>query len=182
MCNEYGGKYAEDMGRRPIIGVMGAGESARQEDVEMAFQLGELIAKEGWILLSGGRKQGVMDAVNKGAKKANGLTIGILPTKERNMISDAVHIPVITDMGSARNNINILSSDVVIACGYGGAGTASEIALAIKSKKSVVLLNPSKQCAEFFLEIGEGFISVTHGTEEAILSVKKLLTSVLQSS
>ena len=54
---------------------------------------------------------------SKGARVAKGLTIGILPTKDRAFISEAVDIPIITDMGSARNNINVLSSDVVIACG-----------------------------------------------------------------
>jgi uncharacterized protein (TIGR00725 family) len=56
---------------------------------------------------------------SKGAREAKGLTIGILPTKDRASISEAVDIPIITDMGSARNNINVLSSDAVIACGVG---------------------------------------------------------------
>jgi len=50
---------------------------------------------------------------------------------------------------NARNNINVLSSDVVIACGM-GAGTASEIALALKGNKKVILLNDNEESKCFF--------------------------------
>jgi uncharacterized protein (TIGR00725 family) len=67
---------------RVIVSVMGPGENAGACEVETAFTLGKLIAKEGWVLLSGGREPGVMDAASRGAKSASGLTIGILPTKD----------------------------------------------------------------------------------------------------
>ena len=47
-------------------------------------------------------------------------------------MSEAVDLPIVTDLGNARNNINVLSSNVVIACGM-GLGTASEVALALKN-------------------------------------------------
>ncbi len=120
--------------RQIIIGVMGSGEKATATDIKNAYKLGDLIAQRRWTLLTGGRNVGVMDAVNKGAKSANGLTIGILPRENQKDISEAVDIAIFTDMGNARNNINVLSSDVVIACGM-GAGTASEVALALKANK-----------------------------------------------
>ncbi|MGD9306411.1 MAG: hypothetical protein PVF79_19225 [Desulfobacterales bacterium] len=43
-------------------------------------------------------------------------------------------------MGNARNCINVLSSHVVVAC-PGGAGTISEIALALKNDRPVILMN-----------------------------------------
>src|SRR6185503_1104713 len=120
------------MKRAAVVGVMGAGDGARAEDLKTAFQLGKAVAENGWVLLSGGRNAGVMDAVNKGAKSAGGLTVGIVPEANKNSLSDAVDVGIVSGMGSARNYINVLSSDVVIACGHGGAGTASEIALALK--------------------------------------------------
>ena len=42
-------------------------------------------------------------------------------------------------MGDARNAVNVLASHVVIAL-PGGAGTISEVALALKSGRSVVAL------------------------------------------
>ena len=107
---------------KPVVGVMGSGKSDRPQDTVTAFELGKAIAENGWILLSGGRKSGVMEAVNEGAKSVAGaaLTIGIVPDSDKRQLSDYVDVGIVTGMGSARNNINILSSDVVIACGYGG--------------------------------------------------------------
>jgi uncharacterized protein (TIGR00725 family) len=171
------GSEATEM-RRFVIGVVGAGDGARQSDVGLAFELGKLIAHEGWVLLSGGRNNGVMDAVNKGAREAKGLTIGILPTKDRAFISEAVDIPIITDMGSARNNINVLSSDVVIACGVGGAGTASEIALALKAKKPVILLNESDESRAFFKKIGGPVIQEVVTAQQAIEIAKAIVSKL----
>jgi uncharacterized protein (TIGR00725 family) len=137
--------------KKIIVGVMGSGAEATPNDLKNAYELGKLIAHEGWVLLTGGRNVGVMDAASQGAKAANGLTIGILPTDDTNAISEAVDIAIMTDMGNARNNINVLSSNVVIACGI-GAGTVSEIALALKANKKVILLNDSKEAQAFFHE------------------------------
>lgn len=160
--------------RKPIIGVMGPGDKAREEDKKAAFALGALIAKEGWILLSGGRNQGVMDASCKGAKSEGGTVLGILPSKDNSLTSDAVDIPVLTGMGSARNYINILTSNVIIACGM-GAGTASEISLALKSKKHVVLLNSSAEAVNFFQNLAPDLVSVASSPEDAIALTQKLL-------
>src|SRR4030067_551009 len=53
--------------RRPIIGVMG-GSRVSPDVANMAFELGALIAAQGWILLNGGRDLGVMRASAEGAK------------------------------------------------------------------------------------------------------------------
>lgn len=161
--------------KRIVIGVMGPGDDATAEEIRLAEELGFLIAQEGWVTLSGGRNAGVMDAVNRGAKRADGLTIGILPTKEKEKTSLCVDIPVVTDMGSARNNINVLSSDVVVACGM-GRGTASEVALALKANKAVVLLAASSSSRAFFLEIGGRLVSIVESPTQAIEVCRDLLT------
>lgn len=137
--------------RRPVIGVMGAGDADRAT-VAAARRLGRLLAEAGWIVLSGGRPAGVMDAVSEGAKEVPGsLTIGILPcAPEDGEVSAHVDVAIFTDMGQARNVVNVLSSDVVVACGVGGPGTASEVALALKTARRTILLNPSNAAAEFF--------------------------------
>lgn len=153
--------------RRIVIGVMGPGPGATERDLSNAFELGKLIAQRGWVLLSGGRREGVMDAVNKGAKSADGLTIGIIPTIDNDDTSDSVDISIITNMGSARNNINVLSSAVVIACGM-GSGTASEIALALKQKKNVILLTEQQSARDFFTELGKERVHLAATPQEAI--------------
>jgi uncharacterized protein (TIGR00725 family) len=127
------------MKRPVIIGVMGGGAAARA-DAKAAYHLGELIAQNGWVLLNGGRSSGIMDASAKGARDKGGLTIGILPDENPQKMSRYIDIPIITGMGSARNCINVLTSDIVVAC-HGGPGTLSEVALALKHNKAVILLN-----------------------------------------
>lgn len=162
--------------KKIIIGVMGPGTEATANDLKNAYELGKLIADQGWVLLTGGRNVGVMDAANQGAKAAHGLTIGILPNDDTNAISDAVDIAIMTDMGNARNNINVLSSNVVIACGM-GAGTASEIALALKAKKKVILLNESKEAQDFFTKLSSENIYIVDSFSDAIATAKTILNS-----
>lgn len=165
--------------RQIIIGVMGSGEKATATDIKNAYKLGDLIAQRRWTLLTGGRNVGVMDAVNKGAKSANGLTIGILPRENQKDISEAVDIAIFTDMGNARNNINVLSSDVVIACGM-GAGTASEVALALKANKQVILLNDDDESKMFFKKLSPTNVYVVESVSQAIATVEKILNNHLQ--
>ncbi|MBD2244537.1 cytochrome [Nostoc sp. FACHB-888] len=160
--------------RKIIIGVMGPGENATANDLQNAYTLGQLIAKQGWILLTGGKNVGVMDTVSKGAKSGNGLTIGILSSDNQESISSSVDIAIFTDMGNARNNINVLSSDVVIACGM-GAGTASEIALALKASKQVILLTNDEESKVFFKKLSPENVYIVEGADQAIATTKTIL-------
>jgi uncharacterized protein (TIGR00725 family) len=159
---------------RTVVGVMGQGEEASAEVVKTAFELGRQIAQEGWVLLTGGRDVGVMDAATRGAKEAQGLTVGILPTADARGASEAVDIPIITGMGQARNNINVLSSKVVFACGM-GAGTASEIALALKAGKKVILLCCNHESEAFFKSLGRENVFIAQQLDEAVAIAKSLL-------
>ncbi len=127
--------------RRPVIGVMGAGVPSAG-CLGAARQLGRTVAERGWILLTGGRPEGVMAAACAGAKEITGsLTLGILPGVSGE--GPDVDIAVFTGMGEARNVVNVLTSDVVVACGVEGPVTISEIALALKADKPVILMAAS---------------------------------------
>ncbi len=119
---------------------MGGGEIVNAGDYEDARCLGGLIAKEGWILLNGGRASGIMEASARGAKENAGLTIGILPGDNPEWASEYIDIPILTGIGFARNYINVLTSEVVVAL-PGKTGTISEIALALNIGKKVISLN-----------------------------------------
>lgn len=134
---------------KTVIGVMGPGAGALPEDCQNALLLGRRIAEAGWVLLTGGRGEGVMDAASRGAQEAGGLVVGVLPGGDRTAMSEAVDISIVTGMGHGRNVINILSSAVVIACGM-GLGTASEVSLALKTGKPVILLSSSDAAYRFF--------------------------------
>ena len=160
--------------RRPVIGVMGRGEGAGARDVQLAEELGEQIAREGWILLSGGRAAGIMGAANRGAKRVPGsLTLGVLPTASGGVSGD-VDVAIFTGMGDARNVVNVLSSDVVVVCGDPGPGTASEAALAIKAKKPVVLLAPTGEARRFFESLSP-LVTSTDAPQAAVRIIRAQL-------
>jgi uncharacterized protein (TIGR00725 family) len=154
-----------------VIGVMGAGE-AGPPTLEAARLLGRLLAQAGWIVLSGGRPAGVMDAVSAGAKEVPGsLTVGILPTGPDGPVSAHVDIAVFTDMGDARNVINVLTSDVVVACGVGGPGTASEVALSLKAGRPTILMGASPEVVRFYRGLTQGERLYEAGTPEAAIAL-----------
>ena len=159
---------------KQIIGIMGPGESATASDNNLAFDVGAAIASRGWIVLTGGRNIGVMDAALKGAKSTGGTTVGVLPSDDYRGASEAVDIPIVTGMGQARNAINILSSSVVIAIGL-GAGTLSEIALALKSGRPVILMNTDPKLPRLFPEFSNRlFIAQT--SLDALTMLDQLLS------
>lgn len=161
--------------RHTIIGVMGPGEGATGEDCNVAATLGELIAKEGWVLLTGGRSVGVMEAATSAASAAGGLTIGVLPGSDYTNASTSLRIAVLTGMGEARNNINVLTSDIVIACGM-NSGTASEAALTIKARRPLILLNQDHITVSFFRRLNEN-VRVAANVQEAIRIARELLST-----
>ena len=63
--------------RKFVVGVMGPGKECPEDISRAAYELGASLAKEGWVVLSGGRDMGVMDSVSRGAKEAGGTTIGV---------------------------------------------------------------------------------------------------------
>ena len=153
---------------------MGPGDMPSKEDLESAFQLGKMIAHRDWVLLTGGRNAGVMDAASKGASEHGGLVIGILPDEDRSRMSSYVDIPIVTGVGSARNNINILTSDVIIACGT-GAGTFSEIMLALKAGKHVIVLNQSDEAISFLQSLESDLLHEASDVSEVIKLVERVL-------
>jgi uncharacterized protein (TIGR00725 family) len=154
-----------------VIGVMGA-NSPSPGAVAMARELGQRIAEAGWVLLTGGRPNGVMEAANAGAKAVPGsLTLGILPTGPDGPVSAAVDVAVFTGLGDARNAINVLSSDVVIACGVEGPGTASEVALALKARRPTVLLAVAPAASAFYQSVAPPGLLHEVATPEAAVTL-----------
>jgi uncharacterized protein (TIGR00725 family) len=141
------------MRARAIIGVMGSGTEAH---AARAAPLGRWIAAQGFHLLCGGGK-GVMASVAQAFAETEpraGLVIGVLPAQANDALcrppegypNPSVEIAIRTHLAltgargteaGSRNHINVLSADVVVAL-PGGAGTSSEVALAIAYRRPVV--------------------------------------------
>ena len=128
----------DEMAVKKIIGVMGPGLDATEEDLVNSYEIGKYAAQNNYVTLTGGIATGVMNEALRGAKEYGGLTIGILPNHDKSTASKYLDIPICTDMGQARNYINILSSDIIVACGI-SSGTSSEISLALRMGKLVIL-------------------------------------------
>ena len=162
------------MPRRSVIGVVGTGREA-EPAVSHARELGRLIAKRGWVMITGGRNAGVMNAASDGAKEVGGgLAIAILPSAEIE-VSRAADVAVVTGMGEARNNVIVLSADVVIACGVDDAGTASEVSLALKAGKPVILVTGGDAAERFFSGIGGEKIHIAGTPADAVAIATRLV-------
>jgi len=116
-----------------VIG-SGSEHEARAEDV------GRLLAERGCTVVTGGLGE-VMAAAARGAKKAGGTTIGILPGESRADANEWIDHVVVTGIGHARNLAVVATGDAVIAVG-GSWGTLAEIAFAMRLGRPVVVLEP----------------------------------------
>jgi uncharacterized protein (TIGR00725 family) len=124
--------------KQPIIAVIGGG-SCNQEEARLAEEVGRELAKRGATLVCGGLG-GIMEAACKGVSAEGGITIGILPGDDRKSANPYVQIPIVTNMGHARNVAVVKSGQAVIAVG-GNYGTLSEISHALQSGIPVIGLN-----------------------------------------
>ncbi len=124
-----------------VVSVIGASEI--DKDIEKkTFEIGRLLAQNKFIVACGGLS-GVMEAVCKGVKEENGLTIGIIPYEEKSAANKYVDIVIPCPFSQARNIVVILSGDACLAIS-GKAGTLSEICFAWIYKKPIVALSSVK--------------------------------------
>lgn len=117
------------------MAVVGPGEPLAGE-AEAAEEAGRLLAEAGAVVVCGGMG-GAMEAVCRGAKRAGGTTVGILPGRRRQEANAFVDVAVPTGLGEARNALVVRAADAVLAVG-GAYGTLSEIALALRAGIPVV--------------------------------------------
>ena len=121
-----------------LVSVIG-GLNCNKEVSAMAEQVGRIVAAAGAVVVCGGLG-GIMEAVCRGAKEAGGLTIGIIPGKDKTQANSFVDIALPTDMGFSRNTLVVGTGDIVVAL-PGEYGTLSEISFALIDKKSVYGFN-----------------------------------------
>jgi len=142
---------------RQTVGVIGSGTSEHEES---AREVGEALADLGVNLLTGGGR-GVMTAVSRAftqRSRTRGICIGIIPCENEadratpkagypnEFVELAIytHLPYSGAQGThdlSRNHINVLSCVAIVGL-PGEAGTASEIELAIRYGKPVIVYSP----------------------------------------
>jgi len=119
------------------VAVVGAGR-AGPEIERLAEEVGRRLALAGAIVVTGGLT-GVMDAASRGAARAGGHVVAIVPGESRAGATVHAATVVATGTGQARNLAVAATCDAMIAVG-GEWGTLSEIALARKLGRPVVAL------------------------------------------
>lgn len=144
------------------ISVVGSGaeHEARAEEV------GRLLAERGCTLVCGGHGE-VMAAAARGAKRAGGTTIGILPGARHAEANDWIDHVVVTGIGHARNLAVAASGQAVIAVG-GSWGTLAEIAFARALGRPVVILEPGLEVPQV-----ERAATPAEAVERALASVER---------
>src|SRR2546421_320677 len=130
------------MTRPLIVAVIGKslkdpGDPPSPEALRAAEMVGANIAGAGAILITGGLS-GVMEAASRGAKRANGLVIGMLPGFNKDDANRYVDVALTTGMGWMRNTLVVRAADAVIMIS-GGIGTLNELTVAYEDKPTVVL-------------------------------------------
>lgn len=165
---------------RPIqIAVLGSSDAiCSKKAYNMAFEVGQEIAKKKAITLTGGGL-GVMEAALKGAKKENGLTLSIVPWESMEKVNDFSDVVVATGIGWSRNSINLNSCDGAIII-QGGAGTLNEATYGYMMSKPIVALTSSGGMAEeisnrYFDERKTEFVYGTNTPKEAVDKIFDLI-------
>ena len=128
------------------VGVIGQserpGRPLPQKTAEIAYKIGYVIGKNGWQLISGGR-DGVMREASRGAKDAGGLTVGIMPSLDKNEANDYVDVVITTGLGiGMRSELMIHTVDIVIMIG-GKNGTLKELSAAYLNFKPIIVMEGS---------------------------------------
>ena len=164
------------MGKKRQILVIGHNTNGcTPEHEKVAYDVGVEIAKSNSVLITGGLG-GVMTAASRGAKDANGLTVGIIPQADASEANEFCDIVIPTGMGLTRDFLNALTADGVIIVG-GGSGTLSETCAAYMNKKPMVavrnLNGPIAQYIDGYLDHRENVKIV--GVDSAQEAVKKIL-------
>jgi len=121
-----------------IVSVIGVSEIDKKTET-ITIELGRLIARNKYAIACGGLS-GVMEAICKGAKEEGGITIGIIPFKEKNLANKYVDIVIPVPFSQARNIVVVLTGDICVAIG-GKAGTLSEICFAWIYEKPLIALS-----------------------------------------
>ena len=116
------------------VSVIGSGV----EHEANAEEVGRLLAERGCVVVTGGLAA-VMAAAHRGAKRAGGTTIAILPGEAHAAANQWADHVVVTGIGHARNLAVAASGHAVIAVG-GSYGTIAEMAFALRLGRLVVSL------------------------------------------
>ena len=133
---------------RLYIALAGQWDTEARDTLALAEAVGEEIARQGHVLITGGGGRGSMEAARRGAQRLGGITVELLPDIDRADANESTGLSIVTGLGyEGRSMIMVRTSDAVIVIG-GANGTLGEISMAYLNKRPVVVLTGSGGCAD----------------------------------
>ena len=165
----------------PVVTVFGSSRvGPGQPEYEAALELGRLLGSRGWTLCNGGYN-GTMEAAAKGAKEADGSTIGVTIS----LFADAtpnswIDQLIVTDsfLGRLEKLVGLGSAYVVLP---GGIGTLLELAMVWNlaqvpgPRKPILVVGPSWSTV---LEAFRGHLPVHPWEDESLTFVASVQEAV----
>ncbi|MBI5390995.1 LOG family protein [Candidatus Woesearchaeota archaeon] len=140
------------------IGVIGSAAdlSYSKELEEIAEEIGEEIAKKGFVLFYGAEKDvdSLSTAAARGAKRYHGLTVGVTYGAGKKIVGSEftdVVIPTGLGRGGGREYILALCCDTVIGIN-GGSGTLNEFLAAYQNDIPLIGMRGTGGTTELFIE------------------------------
>jgi uncharacterized protein (TIGR00725 family) len=166
MSEERGPQPEAGARRGKQVSVIGVGDCEQSSPVALlAEEVGRRLTEAGVAVVCGGLG-GVMEAASRGAARAGGEAIGIVPGVSVEEANPHCTRVVASAIGYARNLAVVASGDAVIAVG-GEWGTLSEIGHARTFGKAVVALRSWGLTGRERMEGAPGVIPV-ETAEEAV--------------
>jgi len=150
------------------ISVIGGSKISPQVET-LAQAVGKMVAELGCVLVCGGLG-GAMEKAAQGAQSHGGLTIGLLPGREKTDANQYIDIALPTTIGFARNAMVACSADIIVAL-PGSFGTNSEICYGLVYKRPVIDLGGWKM---------EGMVPARN-VPEAKEKIKKIIKKLQQA-
>jgi len=141
--------------RQYQIGVMGSAADLKytKKVEKIAEQIGEYIAKSGNIVMYGAEKDfdSLSTAAARGAKKSNGVTVGVTYNKGKDIWDKEGNTDIIIcsglERGGGREFVLVNSCDGIIAVS-GGSGTMNEMLVAYQLNIPIVVIQGTGGWAE----------------------------------
>lgn len=155
---------------RKYIAILGSGSTCQENLVAPIKRLGQLIAKHGWVTLTGGIG-GIFDVVFDGANSANGDTIAVLNNQTEPYFGPC---RLIVKAGSELTKRAIIAQTCdggIIAGGW--LGTVNIFSMILSQKKPVLAIRGWGGAADAFtdrylIEPDVGYVEGVDDPEKAI--------------
>ena len=155
------------------------------KDIEkLAEETGYWVAKKGATLVFGAEKDydSLSTAACRGAKEANGLTVGVTYGKGLDVYEKKNADVIIAsglERGGGRETTLVLSCDAIIAIS-GGSGTLTEMAIAYQANIPIVVLKgtggwSAKLAGKFIDGRKRARVEIAETPKEAVIKVLELL-------